>query len=193
MDRLPHDLWVAGNLPPLAVADRLSLLLAGFNLTFDIAEDGSAIRPTGIPEQVSVQRRYSPPGSLATASAKIASDFPNVRIKTEGTRLLVSGTFEDHVRIASLLRGDAVPRPTRPAGEKRYDLKTESPVGAIVKLLVEREKLQITVDPSVRPLLQSRVSVEVKQATLRQLLDATLEPAGIRYELAGKSLKLLPK
>jgi hypothetical protein len=61
-----------------------------------------------------------------------------------------------------------------------------------VKLIGEREKLQVTIDPAAARLLQTRVSVEVKQATLLELLDATLEPAGIRYELEGQSLRLQP-
>lgn len=191
-DRLPHDLWAAGDLPSLAVTDRMSLLLAGFDLTFDIAKDGSAIRPTPIPGQVSLQRTYTPRGAIATATAKIAREFPQVGVQTKGQQLIIVGSFEDHDQIARLLRGEAVAPPKPTGGEKRYDLTTQSPVGAIVKLIGEREKLQVTIDPAAAKLLQTRVSVEVKQATLLELLDATLDPAGIRYELEGQSLRLLP-
>ncbi|MBP89362.1 MAG: hypothetical protein CMJ64_22060 [Planctomycetaceae bacterium] len=192
VDRLPHDLWVAGDLPPLLVTDRLSLLFAGFDLTFDIAKDGSAIRPTAIPEQVSLQRPHTPRGSLAKAADKIASDFPNVGVRTSGNQLIVTGTFEDHDRIASMLRGETVSRPPRrPAGERRYDLQARNSVQAIIEYLAERENLRITIDPAIRSKLETRASVDVKQATLRQLLDATLEPAGIRYELEDQALRLL--
>jgi hypothetical protein len=35
-ESIPHDLWPAVDLPSLAWTDRLSLVLAGFNLTFEI-------------------------------------------------------------------------------------------------------------------------------------------------------------
>lgn len=35
-DRIPHDLWDAGELPDLTVADQLSVLLFGFGLTFEL-------------------------------------------------------------------------------------------------------------------------------------------------------------
>jgi hypothetical protein len=35
-EAIPHDLWAAGGLPELNLAEQLSLLLAGFKLTFEI-------------------------------------------------------------------------------------------------------------------------------------------------------------
>jgi len=66
-------------------------------------------------------------------------------------------------------------------------------VGAIINVIADREELQVNVDPSIRNKLKNRVSVEVQQASLRHLLDALLAPVGIRYELDGKTLLLLPK
>lgn len=191
-ERLPHDLWAAGDLPPLSVADRLSLLLAGFDLTFEISRDGTAIRPVAIPEAVSLERSYTPRISLATVESKIAADFPDVRIRRTGNRLTIVGSFEDHDMIARLLRGETVRRKMGPPAETNYSLTTTSPVGGILKEIARRAKLDVKVDPAVAPLLQERVTVEVQQATLRQLLDATLEPAGIRYDLEDKTLSLLP-
>ncbi len=39
-EQIPHDLWPAQSLPPLALVDRLVLLLSGFDLTCQIASDG---------------------------------------------------------------------------------------------------------------------------------------------------------
>ncbi len=44
-DRLvPHDLWPARELPPLALVDRVVLILAGFDLTCEISRDGGSCR-----------------------------------------------------------------------------------------------------------------------------------------------------
>ncbi len=41
---LPHDLWPARQLPPLALVDRVVLVLVGFDLTCDISPDGKTCR-----------------------------------------------------------------------------------------------------------------------------------------------------
>jgi hypothetical protein len=48
---IPHDLWQAGELPELTMAERLSVLLMGFDLTFEIrpAERAIVIVPLKIP------------------------------------------------------------------------------------------------------------------------------------------------
>ena len=35
-ERIPHDLWAAGELPELSVAEVLTVLLIGFDLTFEL-------------------------------------------------------------------------------------------------------------------------------------------------------------
>jgi hypothetical protein len=41
---VPHDLWPARKLPPLALVDRVMLVLAGFDLTCEISPDGKTCR-----------------------------------------------------------------------------------------------------------------------------------------------------
>lgn len=52
----PHDLWPAADLPPMSFSERMTLLLAGFPLTYEYAERGSAIRLTRIPDQMTIRR-----------------------------------------------------------------------------------------------------------------------------------------
>jgi hypothetical protein len=42
-ERIPHDLWAAGALPPMALADQLTILLAGFDLTYRLVPDQKTI------------------------------------------------------------------------------------------------------------------------------------------------------
>jgi hypothetical protein len=62
--RIPLDLWPAGELPPLALADQLTLLLAGFDRTYRILADQQAI------EIVAVDWKQVRPAAQAAASAK---------------------------------------------------------------------------------------------------------------------------
>ncbi len=48
-EQIPHDLWPEQSLPPLALVDRLVLLLAGFDLTCEITLEGCEVVPIGRP------------------------------------------------------------------------------------------------------------------------------------------------
>lgn len=52
----PHDLWPEADLPPMSFSERMTLLLAGFQLTYEYADRGSAIRLTRIPDQMTMTR-----------------------------------------------------------------------------------------------------------------------------------------
>ncbi len=50
LERLPHDLWAAADLPPLSLAERLTLIAAQFDLTFKIAAGGARLNLAPVPE-----------------------------------------------------------------------------------------------------------------------------------------------
>ena len=47
--RIPHDLWAAGSLPELAFAERLTVLLIGFDLTFEMQPRSRTISIVPLP------------------------------------------------------------------------------------------------------------------------------------------------
>ncbi len=58
-EKIPHDLWSEQSLPPLALVDRVVLLLVGFDLTCEIADDGKSCKvvPIARPLKLLPQRR----------------------------------------------------------------------------------------------------------------------------------------
>jgi hypothetical protein len=50
LHQVPHDLWPAADLPPLDFVEQLSLLLAGFGLTFEPLDAGPAVRLVRLPD-----------------------------------------------------------------------------------------------------------------------------------------------
>jgi hypothetical protein len=52
--QVPHDLWPAYDLPAMPLTERLTLVLAGFGLTFQVSEDGGQIRVAPIPQDDSL-------------------------------------------------------------------------------------------------------------------------------------------
>jgi hypothetical protein len=55
-----HDLWPARELPPLALADRMLLLLAGFDLTCEFSPDGKTCRVAPLRYPLPVDGRDAP-------------------------------------------------------------------------------------------------------------------------------------
>lgn len=190
-EQIPHDLWPAGDLPAMPLTDRMTLLLAGFDMTFELARDGSAIRLVPMPTQASIERSYSPKGALNAAATTIAAAFPGVGIKKDGARLAITGTFEEHEVIDRLIRGERIRRVETTPGIKRFDLRVENqPIGAIIKAVAEREGLQLQMDVSSQAKLQQRISLDVKQLTLDELLDRALMSTGVEHRIAAGVLEL---
>ncbi len=191
IEMMPHDLWAAGDFPAMPLTDRMTLLLAGFDLTFEIARDGSAIRLGPMPSEVVIERKYLPRGTLKAATTMIRSEFPEVGIRTVGARLAITAKFEEHQAIDRLLHGEPVRRAEPAAGVKRFDLRVDNQLlGAIIKVIADREMLRVRVDPSVQAKLQQRVSFDAKQLTLDELLDRALMSARIAHRVADGVLEL---
>jgi hypothetical protein len=70
-ERIPHDLWAAGELPELSVAEELTVLLIGFDLTFELrpADRSIQIVPLQTPT-VARDPRGVPNRATARANAK---------------------------------------------------------------------------------------------------------------------------
>jgi hypothetical protein len=200
-EQIPHDLWPAGDLPPMGFAERTSLLGAGFGMTFEFSPDGTAIRFVPMPESVSLTRQYKPRGSAENLARQIAERFPECEVRSVGGEVQVAGLWEHHDLIRRLLRGESIRPPAvaadRPAdaGETTvYTLKdTEAPAGLILKQLAPRLGLKLWVDPRIAARVQKRVRVDVKDVTRDELLDAVVEPVGAGYTIRGDTLEIVPK
>ncbi len=190
LEQLPHDLWPARDLPSLSLIDRLSLVLAGFSLTVEVAKDGSA-KLVPLPDQIALARRYSMTRSPQRLIERIHQRFPSAVVKHQRGILDVQGCYELHHAIQQYLSRTSQPTPSRRQAteEKRYTIKVRNqPVNAILKMVAQQEGFAITPTPQAKQRLQERVSLELEQATLNRLLTATLTPAGLGFELDGQTL-----
>lgn len=194
-EHVPHDLWPAGDLPALPWVDRLSLILAGFDMTYRFSADGAQLRLEPMPDSVVLERSHPVRPEARQLISKLGELFPNTTIRAAGTQIQVSGSLEDHEAIDRLLLGQPIKRPSTGSVTTRYTLTVENqPLGGIVKALAQQLELEATFDPSVNSdKLNELVSFRVKDATLEELLKAVLDPAGLAFELNGKTLEVVPK
>lgn len=196
LDQLPHDLWPAVELPPLPLADRFSLVLAGFGLTWRYAPDGSAIQLVDFPPTAAIVQTYPGKGNARENANRIARLYPEAQVTVEGESIRIVGPWEVHRGVEELMQGRRVSRTVTPPPSRRrtvFTLKVENePVGGVVKALAEQLHLQVTVDPAAEAKLTERVSFNVADVSREELFQAVLRPAGLKFRLVGDELQILP-
>jgi hypothetical protein len=195
-EQIPHDLWPAVDLPPLGFAKQMSLVLAGFNLTYEYDRQGSGIRLKPLPATAVIQREHVLRGSPTRVVAEIQRRFPNARLAVNANRLVVEGTIEEHDAIRQLLAGGPVKqRPAAPPAQAQvlYTLEIQNqPVGGIATALAKRLGREVRFDPRTTEKLGQLVSFQVKEATLEELLNALFQPVGLSYRIDEQTMVVLP-
>jgi hypothetical protein len=199
-EAIPHDVWPAWAGPPVAPIDQLSLLLAQFDLTFELRFPASPERPVitvvPVPASLAYEQSYAVSGDLAKALSELKRALPEIEAQRErGGRIKVAASAADHAKVADLL---ASKRPDAPAaakpGLKRYTLTVENqPRGAIVKTVAEELGVRVEAAGEIAEKLQERISVKVQQLSVEELLHEVLDPADIAFELDNETLTLRAK
>ena len=196
LEQIPHDLWPEVDLPPLTFAQSLSLLLAGFELTFDYAPDGSAVQLRPLPAKVSITRRIPLRGSPAVVGAEIRRRFPDARFTIDAGNIVVDSTVEVSAAIRRLVEGASSrprPSPAKAQAEKRYTLRVQDKsLGAVAGAIAKEAGVELRFDPGAEDLRDKLVWLDVKDVTLDQLLRTLLEPGGLTYRLDKQTLEIRP-
>jgi hypothetical protein len=195
---IPHDLWPARSLPPLSVADRTVLLLAGFDLAGELSPRGEALQVVAIKRPVEVTRGYSSRARRQAEFQQVLSALPSDRIQERGGRLEVAARWEDHQRLQAALRPrapGAPPARSQPSGggDRRFTLAIENqPVKRVVDQLAERLKLNVVWASAPPPADEALVSCDVRDADLDGLLKAILGPANLAHSRDGSNITIRP-
>ena len=196
---IPHDLWPAADLPSLTFIERMTLLLAGFDLSYEWSDDGSALRLVPIDDKAIVERVYKVPAASRTAANQLAARFPQAKFTPTTGGLRVAANFADHDAIHQLLVGRPAPSNSTNQGSTnqasrsntRFTLPVENqPAGAVIQSIVRRQNLQLDVDPTAYQQLKSLVTFSVNEVTLDELLKKTLAPVNLSYRLEEDTLHI---
>ncbi len=192
LDRIPHDLWDAGELPAMGLLERLTILLAGFDLTVRIESDGTATI-VKIPATVSVERSYSLTAAQAERLDEIRERLGKAEFKIRGRRMNVVATSEQHAAIREWMRGGTEPNSPVTQGEQRYTLSVENqPVAGVLRSLCQRMRLQLDLSRLSQDQAAKLISLDVKNVNRDGLLRETVSQAGLRYRMEGRKLVILP-
>ena len=203
LERVPHDLWAAADLAPLALVDQLVLLAFQFDLMCQYTPDGSKVQLVPLPADVTLERSYPGGADPAALAERWSKRAPDCRIEVVGRKVVVRGRLEDHERLRSgRSPGRSSTRPT--AGKSDDDLARqrftvtvrEQPLARVLKQLGDRLKLQWTLDQE--SLEQAgistdrRISFSVREASIDELLEAALDPVGLRFRRQDRNVEIYP-
>lgn len=189
---IPHDVWPAWSGPPLSHVDRLTLVLAGFDLTFELRDDGTEVQIVPAPEQLTFERTYEITGRMASVTNELKRLLPGINVQPSGKAIRVTATAEQHAQVADLLAGKSTTTKTIVVpGEKVYTFKAENQlIGAMVQTLAKERGLKVQASESIIEKLKQRGTVEVEEASFEAALKKVLDPVGLKYKLTEKTLEL---
>jgi len=177
VEKVPHDLWREGRLPAMPRLTQLTVLLAGFNLTFDVLADGSLrIRPISDAD-VWVQS-YPISSQQQGIIERLQQALPDTEFQWTDRQL--------HVAAQGIAKDSS---------EQLYSLRVvRKPVRQVLEQIAAAAKLQLQYDHAAinraGRSVDTSVTFAVKDATLQELLTATTDAAGLQYALDGTAVRI---
>jgi len=192
---IPHDLWAAGDWPPLSWSERMTLVLAQYDLTYELDAEGQ-IKFVPLPDKPTITKFYPAPDNAREMLAKLMKVAPAAEIVQHGSQYQVNGTAEDHERVADRLASKSVPVIAKPVTKIDKFNVSEAPVGRLLKALGQRLDLDVQIDETAIQQaglsLDTRVSVSAENITLEELFRRATKGTGLGYRIKGKTVEIFP-
>ena len=163
LERVPHDLWAAAELPPLSLVERLTLIAAQFDLSFKIAGGGARLELAPMPENL----RGLPADRPTISATQAATKSPLTEAATNIERVRIERLSVRAKPLGPVLRQLA----------QRLGLELKLDEQAIGRAGIS---------------LEQRVSVLVENASVDQLLRELLKSTGLTFHRRQNVVEILP-
>lgn len=194
---LPHDLWPAADLPPLPWTDRLTLVLAGFDLTYEIDEGQNQLRLVPAPARPTIARSFPLRGSAEKTLADWRERAPQAEVRVQGSKVEVRALLEDFERVAA--KPKPAPRRNPRNSQQVFRLNMvaqDQAVGTLVRKVADGLGWQAIFDEEAIKAaglsLERPVSVSAEGATPEELFRDVLEQAGLGFRIEGETIRVFP-
>jgi hypothetical protein len=163
-ERIPHDLWAAGELPAMGVAEQLTVLLMGFDLTFAVRARERTLAI--VPVDTALLERF---GGQATPQAVGGQDALRPRF---------DNALAETRQVYTLRVAEQPVRAVLDELTKRLNWQIEIDEAAI---------------RAAGRSLDERVSFAVKNVGPDELLEEVLRPAQLSFRRDGERIKIVPR
>jgi hypothetical protein len=195
-EAIPHDLWAGADLPPLACCDRLTLVAHQWGLTFRLSREDGRAELIPIPDDVAIERSYPGGSDPKRRAERFRERAPEATVDVVNKKIRVRARLEDHEQLAG---PTDLPRrrPAKPDGKKVYQLTLKDvPLGAVLDKVAEQAGFKLEVDSAALDKagisLSQRISVQVQDATLDELLAAILKGTDLTFEREEGTVRIEP-
>ena len=181
-----HDLWPGGDLPEMEFADRLVLLLAGFNLSPKFSQQTTSPLEQSLESNDRVGKKImlcqsNEAKTLMKAARKEFSDV--ARISRRGSEITGTGTVADLARIRRWLVEHQTPV-ARPADQNRFTMNNTTATRIqILQKVADSLNRELRFSPEHQTLLGERVTLNVSNVSIDELLAEILNGTGLAADL----------
>lgn len=197
---IPHDLWAGASIPHATITEKLVLLLAQFDLSFEWQAAATQIRLVPMPENVAMRRTW--PSLTRAKRTRVSKILPQLRglpHDLRGSQLEVTGTVEQLEDVDRLIYPERYARRTvpRPAGgELNFTFEIRAQLGSLLKALPEKSDIRFKYDAAALTdagvKLDRGVEMKMKNASLQELCEALFKDSGIAWKISGRTVTLTP-
>jgi len=187
---LPHDLWSGLDLPASSLACRLSLLLAGFDKSFQFKATGKTIEIVDFKPPQQVTRTFGNISDAPSLSKSLRKEFKSLNFSASRDQITITGE-PDSVGLAGM-RAIGYQKPEIVTGSTTsFSLTTRAPRGAIFATAAQRVQLKFTYDKNNQPLskaLKEPVAIQAVNEPLIQLLEMTIKNSPLTFEVTNTEI-----
>jgi hypothetical protein len=175
---LPHDLWNEKSLNNLSLNELLTILLIGFEMTYEIEGEGEILVVVPLSKQKS--------NPFTSQKTEILFEKPEHIVQNVQE-------VQNVQKIQEVQKVSKNQTPKVPLAQRRFTLKAENqPLNTLLQSLSDRLDLKLKLDEksfaAKGVLLDSRVSFDVKNVTAAQLFRAILRPLKLDFRIKEETL-----
>lgn len=198
-DAIPYDQWAAGRIPAANAVEGLMLIATQFNCDLQWI-DSTRVRliPEAPSPQVTIEHTLRKMTSQQGLNL-IRERFPDIQVETRRDRLLVTGLHEQQQEIGVLLGNRAgrtrpVSPKSTPLTSRRFTLRMQNRPFIELVQVFEKQGVQVQRDNTALEEagvdLNTKISLELENATIYRLLDDACRPLGLSYRVDGARIEL---
>ncbi len=202
IELVPHDLLAARSMANVSRADLLTLLLFGFDLTWN-KSDTKLLSIERLADTSTVDRRYSL-DDRHREKMLVAAKVLGENAQRRGSDLWIRASMAEHESFAfasGLLSTSVItsrPRPAADMKDRRFTLRVrDQPASFVIEQLatqlgakVDKSRLDTKADIDT---FADRISFDLKTATIDELLSEIASQAGVTIERRGTTWNIAPR
>lgn len=188
-DRLPHDLWPQTKWTAIDPRVAVALVLAQFDVRPQFAANGIDFTATKIETQpTKAVRHYFPGGRTDEIAGLIGKYDQQQKTVKVGNRLRITASPTAHRQLVSALLQSNQPAGPDPDKDTFTVRKSIAPAANVLQQLAASAGKKCVIDTSAEQACQAMVTVEGVNVTLKQLVSAIAQQAGVKVEWTSDAI-----